>query len=54
MPFSASAQADSGKIVIDVVDSQTKAPLDMARVLLNGPVMTSEFSGPTGSVKFTD
>ncbi len=53
-PFAAFAQADSGQIIINVMDSQSKAPIDMARVLLNGPVMTSEYSGPTGSVKFTD
>ena len=53
-PFPASAQADSGRIVINVLDSQTKAPVEMARVLLNGPVITSEYSSATGSVKFTD
>lgn len=54
-PLAAFAQADSGQIVITVTDSSaTKAPITLARVLLQGPVMTSEYSGANGAVKFTD
>ncbi|MBC5815583.1 MAG: TonB-dependent receptor, partial [Candidatus Eremiobacteraeota bacterium] len=54
-PLAAYAQADSGQIVITVTDSTAaKAPVPLARVLLEGPVMTSEYSGSNGAVKFTD
>jgi hypothetical protein len=54
-PLAAFAQADSGQIVITITDSSAaKAPIPLARVLLDGPVMTSEYSGSNGAVKFTD
>ncbi len=54
VPLVAFAQADTGQIVISISDSTTKAPVSLARVLLDGPVMTSEYSGSNGAVKFTD
>ena len=48
------AQSDSGEIVIVVVDAQTKQPIDLARVLLDGPVITSEITTKSGKVDFTD
>ncbi len=48
------AQSDSGEIDIVVVDATTKQPLELARVLLEGPVMTSELTGKNGKVTFTD
>ena len=53
-PLAASAQADSGQIIITVSDGGSKVPIALARVLLDGPVITSEYSGSNGSVKFTD
>ena len=44
-PLGASAQQDdSGEIRIVVVDQTTKAPIELARVVLDGPVVTSEFT----------
>jgi hypothetical protein len=51
---SAPAQSDSGEIDITVVDASTKQPLELARVLLDGPVITSELTGKNGKVSFTD
>ena len=50
----ASAQSDSGEIDIVVVDAVTKQPLELARVLLDGPVITSEITERNGKVTFTD
>jgi TonB-dependent Receptor Plug Domain len=51
---SAPAQSDSGEIDIIVVDAATKQPLELVRVLLDGPVITSELTGKNGKVVFTD
>ncbi len=48
------AQSDSGEIDIVVVDAATKQPLELARVLLDGPVITSELTSKNGKVTFTD
>lgn len=48
------AQDDSGEIDIVVVDTTTKQPLELARVLLDGPVITSEITTTSGKVTFTD
>src|SRR5215469_2023578 len=45
---------DTGSITIVVTDATTHAPLGLARVLLDGAVLTSELSQPDGSVHFTD
>ncbi|MBV8170837.1 MAG: TonB-dependent receptor, partial [Candidatus Eremiobacteraeota bacterium] len=45
---------DTGSITIVVTDAATHAPLGLARVLLDGAVLTSELSQPDGSVHFTD
>jgi hypothetical protein len=51
----ASAQQDeSGTIRIVVVDQSSKAPVELARVVLDGPVVTSEFTDKKGLVVFTD
>jgi hypothetical protein len=50
----APAQSDSGEIDIVVADATTKQPLELARVLLDGPVITSELTGKNGKVIFTD
>jgi hypothetical protein len=50
----AGAQSDSGEIDIVVVDAATKQPLELARVLLDGPVITAELTGKNGKVVFTD
>ena len=50
----ASAQSDSGQIRIVVDDGATKQPLELARVLLDGPVITSEVTGKNGQVRFTE
>ncbi len=51
----APAAADqTGTITITVVDNATQTPLGLARVLLDGPVITSELSSPDGKVVFTD
>ncbi|MBV8155253.1 MAG: TonB-dependent receptor [Candidatus Eremiobacteraeota bacterium] len=54
LPLPAPAQSDSGEIRIHVVDAATKAPLELARVLLDGPVITSELTAKNGEVRFTD
>jgi len=55
VPARAFAQSESaGEIRIVVTDADTKAPVDLARVLLSGSIITSEVSGPTGQVVFTD
>ncbi len=49
------AQSDAaGEIRIVVTDADTKVPVDLARVLLSGSIITSEVSGPNGQVVFTD
>ena len=50
----ASAQSDRGEIDIAVTDTTTKAPIEFARVLLDGPVITSELTGANGQVRFTE
>jgi uncharacterized membrane protein YgcG len=53
-PLYASAQQDdSGSIRIVVVDQASKAPIELARVVLDGPVVTSEFTDKKGLVVFT-
>jgi len=54
LPVPAPAQSDSGEIDIVVTDVATKHPLDLARVLLDGPVITSEITESNGKVIFTD
>jgi hypothetical protein len=46
--------ADTGTITITVTDAATHTPLGLARVLLDGPIITSELSGQDGKVVFTD
>jgi len=48
------AQSDTGEIWITVQDAGSKAPVILARVLLDGPVVTSEFTGNDGKVHFID
>jgi hypothetical protein len=48
------AQSDSGEIDIVVTDATSKQPLELARILLDGPVITSELTGKNGKVTFTD
>lgn len=48
------AQTDSGEIRIVVTDATTKQPLGLARVLLDGAVITSELTSTNGRVTFTD
>lgn len=50
----ARAQSESAEIDIVVVDASTKEPLELARVLLDGPVITSELTGKNGKVVFTE
>src|SRR5215470_6536673 len=45
---------DTGTIAITVTDAAEHTPLGLARVLLDGPIITSELSGPDGRVVFTD
>ncbi len=54
VPAVAAAQSDSGEIHIVVIDAATKAPIDLARVLLDGEVMASELTSENGQVVFTD
>lgn len=54
MPAVAPAQSDSGEIHILVTDAATKAPIGLARVLLDGAVMASELTSANGQVIFTD
>jgi hypothetical protein len=48
------AQSDTGEIDIVVTDAANKKPLDLARVLLDGPVITAEITSSNGKVIFTD
>lgn len=48
------AQSDSGQIRIVVDDGSAKTPIELARVVLDGPVVTSELTGKNGQVLFTD
>lgn len=48
------AQSDTGEIDILVQHAGTNAPIALARVLLDGPVITSEFTGENGRVRFTE
>jgi hypothetical protein len=48
------AQSDNGEIRIVVTDASSKQPLDLARVLLDGAVVSSELTGSNGRVTFTD
>ncbi len=48
------AQSDTGEINIVVQDAASKAPVVLARVLLDGPVIVSEFTGDNGRVRFTE
>jgi hypothetical protein len=50
----ARAQSDTGEIWITVNDAGTKAPVILARVLLDGPVVTTEYTGNDGKVHFID
>ncbi|MBV8198330.1 MAG: TonB-dependent receptor [Candidatus Eremiobacteraeota bacterium] len=47
-------QTESSEIQIVVVDATSKHPLELARVLLDGPVITSEVTAKDGKVTFTD
>ncbi|HEV2262715.1 MAG TPA: TonB-dependent receptor [Candidatus Rubrimentiphilum sp.] len=51
MTPAARAQTDTGEIWIDVRDANS-VPIILARVLLDGPVVTSEFTGNDGNVHF--
>ncbi len=53
-PVAACAQSDTGSIRIIVNDESGKTPLGLARVVLDGPVVTSELTGKNGQVYFTD
>lgn len=54
-PGPAFAQQDeTGTIRIVVVDQTTKSPIELARVVLDGPVVTSELTDKKGEVIFTD
>ena len=53
-PLHAFAQSDSGSIRIIVSDESGKTPLGLARVVLDGPVVTSELSDKKGQVYFVD
>lgn len=48
------AQSDTGEIDIVVTDAASKAPIVLARVILDGPVIANEFTGSDGRVRFTD
>lgn len=48
------AQSDTGEIDIVVQDATSTVPVVLARVMLDGPVMTSEFTSNDGKVRFTD
>ncbi len=53
-PATALAQDESGQITIAVVDAVTTKPIALARVLLDGPIMTSEVTTSDGKVVFRD
>lgn len=48
------AQSDTGEIDIAVQQASDKKPVVLARVLLDGPVVASEYTGDNGKVAFTD
>lgn len=50
----AAAQTDTGEIDISVQEAAAKTPVALARVLLDGPVIASEFTGANGKVHFTE
>ncbi|MDQ2871733.1 MAG: TonB-dependent receptor, partial [Candidatus Eremiobacteraeota bacterium] len=54
LPIVASAQSDTGEIDIAVTDATSKAPVVLARVLLDGAVIANEFTDGAGKVRFTD
>ena len=54
VPQAVLAQSDSGQIRIVVTDENAKTPVDLARVVLDGPVVTSELTRANGQVLFTD
>ncbi|HEV7178996.1 MAG TPA: TonB-dependent receptor, partial [Candidatus Baltobacteraceae bacterium] len=53
-PVAGRAQTDSGRIAILVSDTATKVPIDLARVVLDGPVIASELTRKNGEVLFTE
>jgi len=53
-PTASFAQSQDGQINITVTDASTNAPLAYARVLLEGPVMSSELTTTNGKVIFVD
>ena len=53
-PAVAFSQNESGQITIVVVEASAAQPMALARVLLNGPVMTSELTTENGKVVFRD
>lgn len=53
-PATAFAQTDSGEIRIAVTDAASKQPIGLARVLLDGAVITSELTSSDGKVTFTE
>lgn len=55
LPLSAGAQTGNpGSISIIVTDAASKAPISLARVILDGPVITTEFTDDHGIVQFID
>ncbi len=53
--MSASAQSGNpGSISIIVTDAASKTPISLARVILDGPVITTEFTDDHGIVQFID
>jgi hypothetical protein len=55
LPASATAQTGNpGSISIVVTDAASKAPISLARVILDGPVITTEFTDDHGIVQFID
>jgi cellobiose-specific phosphotransferase system component IIB len=50
----ASAQSDTGEIVITVVDAQTSEPLGDARAILVGPQTASALTTKAGVIQYTD
>jgi hypothetical protein len=53
-PLVSAAQSDTGEIHIVVQDASSKSAVVLARVMLDGPVVTSEFTDGSGRVIFTD
>lgn len=53
-PAVAWAQTENGQININVEDAASKKPLVLARVLLDGPVISSELTTSNGKVIFRD